>query len=128
LKTAAYLELKNNAKDLIETYQSIFSAEIILEYQYNENMTNEKSLVGKIFHAEMKIGDLNLYVSDSGVEPSFQSIKFVAEISDPSEARRCFESLSVEGKIISDFKKLSIGPTIGTVEDKFGIRWDIVIC
>lgn len=128
MKCATYLEFKDNAKEVIETYKAIFDAVVVLEYFYDENMTDDQNLVGKVFHAELKIGDLNLYLSDSGIEPSFASIKLVVEIPDEGRAREIFEHLAQGGSIIREFTKISIGPTIADVEDKFGIKWNIVIC
>lgn len=128
MKVATYLDFEYNAKEVIETYQTIFDAEVVCEYYYDENSTPDKELVGKIFHAELKIADLNLYVSDAGVAPSFSSVKFVVEFNAEEKARQCFEALCQGGKIISDFKKMPIGPTIADVEDKFGIKWHVVIC
>lgn len=128
MKVATYLDFKHNAKEAIETYKTIFGAEVVCEYFYNEDMTQDQELLGKIFHAELKIGDLNLYVSDSGIAPSFSSMKFVVEISEENDARKCFEKLVKNGKAITDFKKMPYGPTIAHAEDIFGIMWDVVIC
>ena len=54
-------------------------------------MTQDPEMLGKIFHAELKIGDMNLYLADSGVEPSYPSMNFVVEINEGSEARKIFE-------------------------------------
>lgn len=128
MKVATYLEFKHNAKEAIETYKAIFNAEVTFEYFYDEKMTLDPEMVGKVYHAEMKIGDLNLYISDSGVEPSFTSMRFVVEIPEEAKARQIYEELAQGGKIISDFVKIPIGPTIAHVVDKFGIHWNIVIC
>ena len=128
MKAAAYLYFENNAKEAIETYKAIFSAEVVCEFVYNEEMTQNQGLLGKIFHAELKIGDMNLYISDSDEEPSFSSIKFVVEIRGEDKARKCFERIVQDGNVISDFKKMPFGPTIANAEDQFGVKWDIVIC
>lgn len=128
MKAATYLDFNRNAKDAIETYKTIFGAEVVCEYFYDESMDQDQDLLGRIFHAELKIGDLNLYVSDSGKEPSFSSVKFVVEIRDEVEARTRLEKLVQNGKLISGFEKMPFGPTIAHAEDKFGIRWDVVIC
>ena len=128
MKVATYLEFKDNANEVIETYQSVLGAEILLKYVYDEDMTDDPALIGKIFHAELKIGDLNLYLCDSGVEPSFESIKLVTEIQDEAKAHEIFERLAVGGKVIREFTEMSFGPTIADVEDMFGIKWNIVIC
>ena len=128
MKAAAYLYFKHNAKEAIETYQTVFGAEVICEYFYDENTTENQELLGKIFHAELKIGDLNLYVADSDQGSSFSSTQFVVEFSEEDEARKCLEKISQIGKVTQDFKKMPFGPTIAHAEDKFGIKWDIVIC
>jgi uncharacterized glyoxalase superfamily protein PhnB len=55
VKAATYPRFKHNAKEAIETYETIFGAEVTCEYFYNENMTQNQGLVGKIFHVELKI-------------------------------------------------------------------------
>ena len=128
MKAAAYLNFKYNAKDVIDAYKEIFNAEVICEYFYDEHLTQDKALVGKVYHAEMKLGDMNLYISDLGKEPSFVSLKFVVEFSEESKAHECFEKLAQGGEVLSDFQKLPIGPMISQVRDKFGVIWDVVIC
>ena len=122
MKAAAYLYFKHNAKEAIEAYKEIFGAEVVCEYVFSEEMTADQELIGKIFHAELKIGDLNLYVSDSGEEASFSSMKFVVEYGAEGRARKCFEKLVHNGREISDFEKMPFGPTIASAEDKSGIR------
>jgi PhnB protein len=128
MKAAAYLHFKDNARDVIETYKAIFGAEVMLNYTYDEEMTDDPALLGKVFHAELKIGDLNLYLADSSETPDFSSIKLVAEISDEAQAHRVFDQLAQGGEIIRDFETMSFGPTIADVRDKFGVKWNIVIC
>jgi PhnB protein len=128
MKVAAYLHFKDKAQEAIEIYQSIFEAKVINQYKYKEGMTENPTLIGKIFHAELIIGDLNLYLCDTDQTASFESLKFVMEISDEVHAHALFSKLSTHGKIIQDFTKMPYGPTIGEVEDKFGVKWNIVIC
>ena len=128
MKVAAYLEFNQNAKQVIDTCQEIFDAEVVCESNYDENMTKNQDLVGKIFHSEIIIGDSNLYLSDTGKTPSFPALKSVAEIQDEIEAHRCFNNLAQDGTTISDFTKMPVGPTIAQVNDAFGINWEIVIC
>lgn len=128
MKIATYLYFKLNAKEVIETYKYIFEAEVVREHLYTEEMTCNQALLGKIFHAELKIGDMNLYLSDWEENSSFSSVKFVVEFGDESEARKCLEKISQHGKVIHDFKKMPVGPTLARTKDKFGVNWEIVIC
>ena len=42
--------------------------------------------------------------------------------------KRRFEKIALYGGLVRDFDKLPIGPKIANVIDKFGVKWDIVIC
>lgn len=128
MKTATYLLFNNDAKQAVETYKTVFGAEVVRQHLFEEGMTENPALLGKVFHAELKIGDLNLYLCDTDQEPSFESIKFVVEISDESVAREQLSQIAKHGKIIQDFKKMPYGPTIAQAQDQFGIKWELVIC
>ncbi len=52
----------------------------------------------------------------------------VVEIQDESEVQLIIDRLAEGGKVIRRFTKMSFGPTIADVKDKFGIKWNIVIC
>ena len=121
MKVAAYLVFKDQAREAIDTYKRIFGAEVVCEYIFEGGMTDNPEFIGKIFHAELKIGDLNLYISDSDQPSLLSSMQFVVEISDEGEARKCLERIARYGKLISDFKKMPVGPMIAHAEDQFGI-------
>ena len=127
MKAAVYLSFNLNAQDVIDAYTAIFGAKVELLYPYEEGMTDDPALFGKVFHSELKIGDLNLYLADSGKEPVFSSIGLVAEISDAAEAHRVFDQLAEGGEILSPFEQLPVGPMIALVRDRFGVKWNIVI-
>jgi len=128
MKAAVYLHAKLNAQEMIDTYKAIFPAEVVMNSPYEKGMTQNTALIGKVFHAELKIGDLNLYLADTDKDPDFSSIDLIAEINDEVQAHQIFDLLADGGEVVSPFTKMPFGPTIGLVKDKFGIRWDIVIC
>jgi len=64
MKVATYLYFNLKAKEVIETYKYIFDAEVVREHIDTEEMTGNQAPLGKIFHAELKIGYMNLYLSD----------------------------------------------------------------
>jgi uncharacterized glyoxalase superfamily protein PhnB len=128
MKVAAYLYFKHNAKEAIETYETIFGADVVCEHLYNDAMTQNQGLIGKIFHAELKVGDLNLYVADSDEETSLSSVRFVVEFAEERDARACLNRIAQNGDVVSGFEKMPFGPTIAQAKDKFGVTWDIVVC
>lgn len=128
MKVAAYLNFEFEAEAFIIMCKDVLGAEIMLDSRFEDGMADDPNLLGKIFHAELKIADLNLYVADTGVKSVFSSTKFVVETQNKEQAETFLIGLSKDGKLISDLQKMPYGPTIGTVEDKFGITWDIVVC
>lgn len=128
MKAATYLHFKHNAKEAIEAYKAIFDAEVVCQYLYEEGMSQNPELLGKVFHAELRLGDLNLYLADSGTDPSFPSTEFVVEFSEEGQAHQCFEDLVQKGNALSAFEAMPFGPTIARTRDQFGIVWNIVIC
>lgn len=127
MKVATYLNFNLNAQDVIDSYKAIFNATEAMKMLFEEGMTDNPALVGKVFHAELKISNLNLYLSDTGIEPDFSSIQLAAEFSDSEKAHQVFERLAEGGKIISPFEEMSFGPTIASVQDKFGVTWALII-
>jgi len=79
IKAATYLYFKHNAKEAIETYKTVFGAEVVCEYFYDEDTTEDQDLIGKVFHAELKIGDMTLYICATGEDASFSSTRFIVE-------------------------------------------------
>jgi uncharacterized glyoxalase superfamily protein PhnB len=127
MKAATYLYFKGQAKEVIEAYQTLFRAEVVCEYFYTEEMTQNPELYGKVFHAELKIGGLNLYLADWDKDSAFPSTKFVLEFPNEDEARACLEKITRTGKLVHDFCTVPGGPTYAGAEDPFGIEWNIVI-
>jgi PhnB protein len=128
MKLATYLHFKDNSKEAIELYRAIFNAEVVCEYLFEEGMTDNQELLGKMFHSEIKIGDQDIYLSDTGKSPTFDSMKFVVEFQDESDAKGCLDSIVQDGVLISDFTKVPVGPIIAHAIDKLGIHWNVVIC
>ena len=83
MKAAVYMVFRHNAKEVIETYQRIFDAKIVCEHIFTEEVNPSEGLLGKIFHAELKIGDMNLYLSDSDEKPSLSSMTFKLALKEP---------------------------------------------
>ncbi len=128
MKAAAYLLLKDNAREVIDAYRTLPGIEVVMEHHFREGMTENPALIGKVFHAELRIGDLNLYLCDTDQAVSFDAVKFVVEISEEETARAFLDQLAHFGKVIQDFTKMPFGPEIAQAEDRFGIKWDVVIC
>lgn len=127
MRIALYLHLDGRAEELIDTYKRIFGAELLLRINYDENTTHMEELLGKIFHAELRMGNFHLYITDSKPKVDDKPFNLIYETASTEEAQDIFSKLSEDGEIIQEIKKMPYGPKIGFLIDKFGFEWDIVI-
>jgi uncharacterized glyoxalase superfamily protein PhnB len=58
MKVATHLYFGYDAREAIEAYRDIFGAQVVCEYPHDENTTRNHELPGRVFHAELRIGDL----------------------------------------------------------------------
>jgi PhnB protein len=85
-------------------------------------------LKGKVMHAALTGGDVELFSSDSG-QASENAAKIELSLSGDDEEKLTsfFNKLSEGGKIKSALKKEAWGDTFGQFTDKYNIDWMVNI-
>jgi PhnB protein len=122
-----YLGFRDNAKQAMEFYQSVFGGELTLstfgEFQASEDPAEQ----GKIMHG--------MLVTDSGLKlmgadtPNTMAYtpgdNFSVSLSgdDEDELRGFWTGLSAGGTIAQPLEKAPWGDTFGMCADKFGVNW-----
>ena len=130
MKIATYLHIKGDCNKAFERYKKLFKGQEICKYTYNEHMTKDENMYGKVFHAELKIDNYFIYMSDSNESYEYinQPYKIVVEFDCLQETERVFNELKINGIVNSEITKMPFGPHIGNVTDEFGTTWDLVFC
>jgi len=130
MKIATYIELPGNTAEAIDFYQDLFNATLIRKEVFEETMTSEPTLVGKVFHAELELNGFYLYFCDSLADRDYtnQAYKITMECDTLEQSESYFTALKQGGIVTEDFRKMPWGMYHGTVRDRFGITWDIVFC
>lgn len=130
MRIATYLQFGGNCADALDVYKELFDADVICKHLYDAQMTADERLVGKVFHAELKIREFYIYMSDAGTAYDYdkQACKITVECDSMEQAQRYFETLSSAGQVLQPLSKMPYGPTIGQLRDAFGTTWDIVYC
>lgn len=130
MRIATYLMFSGNCEEALQVYKDLFSAELITLSKFDETMTDNSRLYGKIFHAEMKIGGFYIYMADTAdtLCGANQPYKVTYECDSMEQARLFFKALKEGGIVLDDFKKMPWGMYYSQVRDRFGITWDFVYC
>ncbi|HEY3248694.1 MAG TPA: VOC family protein [bacterium] len=126
----AYLFFEGNCRPAMEFYKGIFGGQLDVQ-TYDEvpaEMPGREQMKGKVIHARLAGGDVNLMASDTH-DKTLGTGKIELSVSGDDEAklRKIFDGLSAGGKVSSPLKKEFWGDTFGSLTDKFGIGWMVNI-
>ncbi|HET6628084.1 MAG TPA: VOC family protein [Nocardioidaceae bacterium] len=122
-----YLSFRDNARQAMEFYQSVFGGELTLntfgEYQASEDPAEQD----KVMHAMLQTqGGLALMGSDTPNGMDFTpGTNFSVSLSgdDETELRGYWDKLSDGGTVTMQLEKAPWGDTFGMCADKFGVSW-----
>lgn len=126
----AYLFFQGNCRQAMEFYQKVFGGK--LELQTFDQIPDEAKMPGmqgKIMHANLKGGEINLMASDSTrLEPfGASNISLSLSGNDFEKLSKLFNQLSEKGTVTQKLEKMFWGDTFGAVTDQFGIDWMVNI-
>ena len=126
----AYLFFPGNCREAMEFYRSVFGGTLNVQ-TYDEVPGGKKSatMKGKVIHASLMGGEVNLMASDSPNKDGLGTGKISLSLSGTDEPtlRKMFTELSAGGKVTSGLKKEFWGDTFGSVTDRFGVDWMVNI-
>ena len=130
-KLNPYLSFKNNARQAMEFYKTVFGGSLRLTTfkEYHASQTPDEDDL--IMHAELNAGDGLLFMaSDTPARMEYHpgsnmSMSLTGE--DEPELKTFFQKLSAGGKVTMPLEKAMWGDTFGMCTDKFGISWMVNI-
>jgi len=126
-----YISFKDNAREAMEFYQSIFGGKLDTTTFKEFNLSGDASEDDKIMHA-MLTTDSGMVIMASDT-PNAMEFKPGANVSisisgtNESELRGYFEKLSDGGIVAMPLEKAPWGDLFGMVVDKFGTSWMISV-
>lgn len=124
-----YLYFKGQCREAMEFYKDVFGGELSVQtYGEVPDMSQDESKKDWIMHATLQGGDIKLMASDTEkASPAAAKIDLSLGGADDAKLRRIFDKLSAGGKVNSPLHKEFWGDIFGSVTDKFGITWMVVI-
>ena len=131
-KLNPYMHFKDNAREAMEFYKSIFAGELTMS-TFKEGMNDNGPTADNIMHAMLVIGpEMTLMASDTppGMESNpgasvGMSLSGVA--SDEEKLKGYWKGLSEGASITVPLDKSPWGDTFGMLTDKFGMEWMVNI-
>ena len=127
-----YLFFDGRCEEAIEFYRQVLGAEIGMLMRFNESPEAPPAGEGgpdvpgnKILHAEMRIGDSRIMMSDgeSKGRPQFQGFALSVTAADAAEAHHYFEGLAEGGSVVMPLARTFFSSCFGMVADRFGVSW-----
>lgn len=131
-----YLFFCGDAEEAIAFYQQALGAELQFKMTFGEMPEEEKQQQScassydfppdKIMHAELKVGDGQLMMSDGDMASTEQQQGGYAislASNDPGEGKRWFDNLAAGGNVTMPWQETFWAKGFGMLTDKFGIPW-----
>jgi len=122
-----YLSLAGRAQEAIALYERALGARVADLKRFGDvDGSCPASSRDRIMHAELRIGDAVLMLSDATTNdaPSERGpISVALHLDDEKEARHAFETLASGGKVIEALTPAPWGALFGALTDAFGVPW-----
>ncbi|MDO9164482.1 MAG: VOC family protein [Rhodoferax sp.] len=136
MKVEPYLFFNGRCEEAMAFYKETIGAEVTFQMRMNEAPDPPppgaipEGFGNKIMHANMRIGDTMLMVSDgnSNMQPTFNGFTLSLSVADAAEAERTFNALQQGGgKVTMPLGKTFWSPAFGMLEDRFGVGWMVIV-
>jgi PhnB protein len=126
-----YIAFKDNTRQAMEFYQSVFGGELKMNTFKEFNASMFPADDNLIMHAELKAGNgLMLMASDTSERMEYKpgtNISMSLSGENADELRGYFNKLSAGGMVSMPLEKQVWGDVFGMVTDKFGVGWMVNI-
>jgi PhnB protein len=134
-KIESYLFFDGRCEEAIEFYRRTLGAEVVMLMRFKDSPEPPQpgacapGSENKIMHANIKIGETNLMVSDGRCmgKPSFQGFALSVAAPDETAAEQTFAALADGGQVQMPMTKTFFSPRFGMVADRFGVSWMVLV-
>jgi len=126
-KLNPYLGFKDNARQAMEFYHSVFGGHLDLRTFKDFSASQGAGEDNLVMHAELKADNgINFFGSDTPERMEYQpgkNISMSLSGDDEAELTGYFNKLAEGGTVAMPLNKAIWGDTFGMLTDRFGINW-----
>jgi PhnB protein len=127
-----YLFFDGKCEEALDFYKRAVGAEPKMLMRFKD--TPDQSMVSpgshdKIMHAQIRIGDTTVLMSDGRClgKPDFQGFALTISAKSEAEADKLFGALGEGGQVTMPLAKTFFSPRFGMLTDKFGVGWMVIV-
>ncbi len=127
-----YMQFNGRAEEALEFYKGAVGAEVVMIMRFSdapETCAGEAPPADKIMHACMRIGETEIMATDGGCTTAagFQGFSLTLNLPDQAAAEKAYQALSAGGQAQMPLDKTFFATSFGTLVDKFGVNWSIIV-
>jgi PhnB protein len=134
MKITPTLDFNGNCAEAIEFYEKAFNVKAtVTKYSDAPPMEGYKPPAGTenfICHANLTNGEQTIYMHDTTPDKPVKfsnGITICLELDSADEVTSTFNALKEGGEVIMELQKVFWSALCGTLVDKFGVTWDIMV-
>jgi PhnB protein len=126
-----YLFLDGRTEEALDFYKKAIGAQVTAVFKFKESPDKAHIPPGseeKVMHAEFKIGDTNIMISDgmNKGSPKFDGFALSIHTRDEAEAEKYFNALIEGGEVTMPLTESFFAKSFGMLKDKFGVHWMVI--
>ena len=126
-KLNPYLSFKDNAREAMEFYQTVFGGKLTISTFKDYHASQDPSEDNKVMHSVLEADNgITFMASDTPDRMEYKpGTNYSMSLSGDNEAelKGYFEKLSAGANIAMPLEKAQWGDTFGMLTDKFGVSW-----
>lgn len=130
-----YVHFNGRCEEAIEFYKKAVGAQVNMLMRFKDMPASSGPAAitpgteNKVMHANLRIGDSVLLVSDgrcSG-DAKLEGFSLTLTVSSDTEAEKAFAALGEGGSISMPLQKTFFASKFGMINDRFGVSWIIIV-
>lgn len=128
-----YLLFDGNCREALESYERLFHGRIEVISTVGESpMAGQfpKRSAHRVIHGRLNIGGSTLMASDwmaAAPYPGVHGVRVMLTCPHAENATQAFEALSIGGRVEMPLQGTPFAKTYGTLTDRFGMPWQVMV-
>jgi PhnB protein len=129
-----YLQFDGRCEEAIEFYKRALGAQVENLVRFKDAPKDAQAMFSpgsenKVMHVNLRIGETHVLASDgrNRGQPKFEGFALCLSAANEAEASKLFTALGDGGKVTMPLAKTFFAKSFGTVEDRFGVHWMVIV-